>query len=462
MSNFVSLEDAAKRLGLSADQLIEMRSRGDIFGYRDGASWKFRPEEIERVASELLGDVLDEDPAGSSILSLDPDASSASSGLSSSSSGSLARGSGSDVSLQVDPASSDLKLVANSDLGLTDPDAGSGISHVDLDGLQLADSDDDEDEISLGADDDDEIEGEVVPPPSGKKFSTPAYSPDKPVSPASGSSSGSELNLLDETQLATTSVPKATPPASQDKSAASDLKLADDGLIQGDSDPAILSGSGSSGHGSDLVLDDELSLEDELVLGSSSDVALGANSGIDLKSPADSGISLEGEPLDLAASGISGLDLSDEASSSGSGPGGSGGSLGGSGVDFQQDEEFQLSPSGGLEVDDDSGSQVIELEDSGELADLGNAPADAFDAFSEVGEGGDVFGGAAPAMGTAAVGTPEVPYSTLQVILLLGILLIMSFSGILLTDVVRNLWAWSGNENALTSGFTDMLVGIFK
>ena len=73
MSNFVTLEEAAKKLGVSTDQLIEMRSRGEIFGYRDGSSWKFKPEEIERVASEMMGDVLDEDPAGSSILSLDPD-----------------------------------------------------------------------------------------------------------------------------------------------------------------------------------------------------------------------------------------------------------------------------------------------------------------------------------------------------------------------------------------------------
>ncbi len=53
-SNFVPLEEAAKRLGVSADELVEMRSRGDIFGYRDGGSWKFKPEEIERVRSELM------------------------------------------------------------------------------------------------------------------------------------------------------------------------------------------------------------------------------------------------------------------------------------------------------------------------------------------------------------------------------------------------------------------------
>ncbi len=37
MSNFVPLEEAAKRLGVSADELVEMRSRRYL-RYRDGAS----------------------------------------------------------------------------------------------------------------------------------------------------------------------------------------------------------------------------------------------------------------------------------------------------------------------------------------------------------------------------------------------------------------------------------------
>ena len=67
-AQFITLEEAAKKLGINTDELVEMRSRGDIFGYRDGGSWKFKPEEIERVAAEMMGDALDEDPAGSSIL----------------------------------------------------------------------------------------------------------------------------------------------------------------------------------------------------------------------------------------------------------------------------------------------------------------------------------------------------------------------------------------------------------
>ena len=52
MANYVSLEEAAKILGVSTDALVEMRSKGQIFGYRDGASWKFKQEEIDRVVDE--------------------------------------------------------------------------------------------------------------------------------------------------------------------------------------------------------------------------------------------------------------------------------------------------------------------------------------------------------------------------------------------------------------------------
>ena len=54
-TRFVELNDAAKMLGLTPDQLVEMRSNGAIHGYRDGASWKFKIEEIERVAAEKGG-----------------------------------------------------------------------------------------------------------------------------------------------------------------------------------------------------------------------------------------------------------------------------------------------------------------------------------------------------------------------------------------------------------------------
>lgn len=454
MSNFVTLEEAAKKLGVSTDQLIEMRSRGEIFGYRDGSSWKFKPEEIERVASEMMGDVLDEDPAGSSILSLDPDSNK--SGLGSALSGltggsGLIIGDGSDISLQVDPQSSDIRLVANSDLTLGEPSAGSGISQVDESGLKLASSDDDDDELSLAMEDSDEILSDVLSGStpklgsgSGAKLKLPGSGVGSDVELGSGALSGLDLAGGSELSL------------SPDKS----------GLIRGDSDPAI-----NSGLGSDLNLSDDLQLEDDLVLGGGSDLALAADSGINLMSPADSGISLEDEPLDLAASGISGLDLALEGSDAGSGVSGSGSGIG-SGVNFQQDEDFQLSPSGGLENDDDSGSQVIELEDSSEFGDAAVAIPDAgpMDAFADMDAGGggfdadDAFAEMAPTAAPGAMmASPEVPYSSFQVVALLGILLLLAFSGLLVSDVIRNMWAWENNQaNSLTSGITQALVSMFK
>ena len=49
---FVDLKKPPKMIGVSPEELVEMRSKGDIFGYRDGASWKFKMEEVERVIRE--------------------------------------------------------------------------------------------------------------------------------------------------------------------------------------------------------------------------------------------------------------------------------------------------------------------------------------------------------------------------------------------------------------------------
>ena len=50
---FIELKAAAKQLGITIEQLQELREAGKIHGYKDGASWKFKPEEVARLASEL-------------------------------------------------------------------------------------------------------------------------------------------------------------------------------------------------------------------------------------------------------------------------------------------------------------------------------------------------------------------------------------------------------------------------
>jgi excisionase family DNA binding protein len=52
-SQFLSLEEAAKKLGMPPETLVSMRSEGRIRGFRDGSSWKFAIEELTRFAEEI-------------------------------------------------------------------------------------------------------------------------------------------------------------------------------------------------------------------------------------------------------------------------------------------------------------------------------------------------------------------------------------------------------------------------
>lgn len=65
---FVSLEEAARQLGVSVDEVNRLVDRKKLFPMRDGATVKFRTEDVERVAREL-GD----DQSQSGDLSLDLD-----------------------------------------------------------------------------------------------------------------------------------------------------------------------------------------------------------------------------------------------------------------------------------------------------------------------------------------------------------------------------------------------------
>lgn len=455
-SNFVPLEEAAKRLGKTSEELVEMRSRGDIFGYRDGASWKFKPEEIERVASELMGDALDEDPAGSSILVSESDLGSAGSKVGSTIGSDIKLADddddlGSDVSLVPDPESgSDVKLVAGrsgirpaSGLNLEDDESSlAESSHVIGGGsdikpgssnrligsdLKLAADDDDDDELSLQADDDDlMISGSGLGSGLGSGV-------------ASGSGAGSGLG--------------------SDIEIGSDIGLSLEGsdVLAGLS-PVVKPVKGGSS-GKDLSLSDD----DDLVLGAGSDLALGNDSGINLMSPSDSGISLEDEPLDLAGSGISGLDLAAEGSDA------SGSAIGsgvGSGIEIAQAEEFQLSPSGAIDSEDDSGSQVIELEDSSEFGEAAVALPAADGGFGDDGFGAtggfdDTMGATAGAgTATAVMAAPDVPFQTGMVLVLLGVLMVMGLSGILVTDLVRNMWQYAEGSSDLSGGFTKAVAGM--
>jgi excisionase family DNA binding protein len=66
---FLTLEEAAKLLGVTVETLGELRDRREVHGYRDGASWKFKEEDVERLKVERASAAeegefaeMDEDP----------------------------------------------------------------------------------------------------------------------------------------------------------------------------------------------------------------------------------------------------------------------------------------------------------------------------------------------------------------------------------------------------------------
>lgn len=52
-SELIPLAEAAAQLGVSVEELLEMRTKKQIFGIRDGSSWKFKKSELKRVKEDL-------------------------------------------------------------------------------------------------------------------------------------------------------------------------------------------------------------------------------------------------------------------------------------------------------------------------------------------------------------------------------------------------------------------------
>src|SRR6056297_2185329 len=438
--SYLSLEEAAAKLGVSTDRLVELRSQGQVRGFRDGSSWKFPENEIERLADDLAAE-----GAGSGIL---VDEGGDYGGIGSVIGGDgTDGGDGSDVNLgsetlkEGSTGGSDVNLVtgkseSGSDVELVASDSAA-LSREELEQESLFETDDDElmeidsaelqlndpaimhessDSIDVAIDPKEGSTGPVAKAQIEDEADKISIS-DVDVTDAAGDSEqdfnvasnlaeedsddlvlgeesesldldavseedlqvkqagASSLELMNELNEPSTEKPLKSSGAD----VLSELDLlgkeqsgSGSGLISGDSENLLTSSGLGSGLGSNVVneMDDALDEDDDLViadddadlmLDSVSDISVAGDSGINLMSPSDSGLSLESDPLDLAGSSISALDLGAELGNDGSDVGSD---PAGSGVDFEDDEEFQLSPSGiGLDADGDSGSQVIEVED---------------------------------------------------------------------------------------------------
>jgi len=565
--SYLSLEEAAAKLGVSTDRLVELRSQGQVRGFRDGTSWKFPENEIERLADDLAAE-----GAGSGILVDETGGDYAGIGSVIGGDGND-DGEGSDVNVGAEAlkegstGGSDVNLVSGksetgSDVELVASDSAA-LSREEIDQDSLFETDDEElmeidsaelqlndpaimhesnDSIDVAIDPKEGSTGPVAKADIQDEAEKISISDVEMSDDASGKSDD-EFNVAgglseedsDDLMLGEESDSLDLDSVSEEdmqvkKAGASSLELMNElnepstekplkssgadvlseldllgkeqsgsgsGLISGDSENLLTSSGLGSGLGSGVIneMDDALDEDDDLViadddadlmLDSVSDISVAGDSGINLMSPSDSGLSLESEPLDLAGSSLSALDLGAELTDGSGISGGSSSSGSGAGSGVGSDEEFQLSPSGvGLDADLDSSSQVIEVEDSeivddevdfsddGGFADagfeddgalgpdaFGDAPDDAVGLDDDAMVGDDVLvddAAESPAAG-AVSGGYEVPFSLMQCLSLLFIILTLSLCGMLMTDLVRNMWAY--NETAApVSSLTDALIG---
>ena len=459
MSKLIPMDEAANILGMTVEQLTELRSNNEIFGYRDGANWKFKMSELERVAGEH------------DIKLRISDAAKAADDLSESFGFDLSSESGIDMVLDEDSSSGG--LIEDLDSAEYIEDSSIEIQSPLADKLSLDDS---QDSINLDKDD------EISLADSGllKKGTSKSLASDSGALRLedSGEIMASDDNVLDgDDELSFGSSSLSLASESSKKLAAGDsANLLDDEPEKGESSSDTGKMLGASGE-EDLLLSeddlfsDELSLADsasfedsaelssdfedsDLVLDdsdSSSEIKLEANeSGINL-SANDSGIAFGDEPLELGGSDIDALELPEDDDmivlEDAADP---------EAATLMQEDDFNLTPlEASMEEDDSSGSQVIALEDSeiyaddsaatilGESDDFGAQPAmldDGFDSgmgYADPSMGGMLVPGGA-AVGPAAL--PEAPYSVYQVLGLGLVTTLLLTGGMVAYNLAQNMW----------------------
>ncbi|MEO1496636.1 MAG: helix-turn-helix domain-containing protein [Planctomycetota bacterium] len=424
---FTSLEEAADKLGVSKDRLNELREAGDLRAYKDGAGWKFRTEDIDKMADEgVPGAAATDDDDDDLVLGVEP----------------LADG---------DDAES--ILLAEDDLDVAPSRPPSTIigknEMSEDDDLTLAS------ESSLAAESTD----------AGGSF---AELEELELDLEAASS-----RILDAGDVS--AAQKAVEQSQEPSQPSSDLALDDDDLdldLDMGSDAAgqtgelpSLSGAEPSG-GSSLALDTDGS-DDDLVLGDGSDVSLASgDSGINL-APSDSGIALDDVPLDLAGSAIgSALDLAALSAVAQQKDADAGDSLA-AGDSLSSGDDFLLTPGDDGDEDEEDSSQVVALSDVGVTDDdpvAFDAVDDGDDDSADLGftEAGDDFGGgveAAPAAAAAAVGgASEFPT---WVVVMLGLSLVtMTLCGIMTLDLIGTMWSWK-EPYTVNSALMDGIRGLF-
>lgn len=509
---FVKFEDALDKLGISADRLNQLRQDGELRAYRDGASWKFRADEIDRLVTDgvpdppppsdvglakphelvdaspledlpeldsefhlaadddtvtaggsdaLLNMAADEpsDPSDSILLSDETLGESAPAPPSTIIGRGELEGVDADLQLVTEDEGSDVRLAAGASDVHSAGVAGSGVlDDVEKDsGNTSAFEKLDELEIDLAAESGRILAAEgVADVPSKGKSDKPAKKADKPAKKKDDSDLAlHDLEIVNDEgtdpvpeELEARQSKKGKKDKKKDKGPTSDLELVTD-----DDEDFVLAEAG----GSDITLDS-------------------GDSGINLIDPSDSGLALDDIPLEAGGSAIlESLSLgepSDEISLVGSDvqerPGkGAKPAKGKPAAALQTDDDFRLTPLGDVDDDADSSSQVIALD--ADMGDLDSPAAGILgdDAFAEV-DAGDAalaedYSAADAGMdmgGYQVVAPREAEYSVMNLVGLGCCVVLLLLGSTVMLDMIRNIWSWDENL-ALNDSLLDSLLGLF-
>jgi excisionase family DNA binding protein len=389
---YYNVKEAAQLLGVSDEQVRTMQEQRELYGYRDGADWKFKSEDVERLAATR-------------------------------------------------PPVAPAPALAASD----------STEEVLLSEVELGQS-------SIGA------SGTVIGMESPGK---------KPIDSDLSLASDSEIHLAADS-VVTSAPPK--PGDSQSPFEELDLTLEEDVSLEDSSVDLQVQPPPSespTGAGSSVVTAKPME-DDDMVLGtgsSGSGLTLGGDSGISLVDPHDSGLSLE-EPLEIAGSKVESLELGEDDMLA------LAGSKKGPGSSVKGDDDFLLTPmeDAGDADESESGSQVIALDTEGDDAStmIANAPIHTMGAMLDEdlsASSPSMDFGSGVALGSAALVTPalaaptaglsesaaaapaasyvlDAPYTPLQIIGLVCCTLVLMLCGMMMYDMVRNIWSWDGAYSA--------------
>jgi excisionase family DNA binding protein len=381
---YLTLEEAARQLGMAPDELVRLRERSEIRGFADRGTWKFKSEDVEEFARSRDADsspevpIIDEKPRR-------PAAGDESGARKGSGAGRFNKTSDSDVRLLLDETlvpgakDSDPEVVlsqlgsSDSDVRLTDDVGGVVDSASDSDVKLISTSSDmllpsDEGSSSSDASDSD-VKLVGADSDSDVRLAKPASEPSPP-------GSDSDVRLVGTDDLATLA-------------SDSDLRLSGSGssadLVGSGTDLTGSSSSGTKLGGTSSVNLRGSSASDEssVLLGADSGIALdtgsgmkvgggsSADSGITLQSLADSGISLEKVDSGISLAGPMDSGIALDADS-------------GIALDKKEDSGISLAADSGIRLDTDSGTKVRKGKKSSDKTPAAKMPAEDEDDSTQV------------------------------------------------------------------------------